>query len=343
MLKIALDARMINKSGIGTYIKHIINSGYQVILGNPSDGATIPFFAKNYSIKEQLFFPYKKLRREKIDVLHVPHLNIPVFYKGKLVITIHDLTHLKYPQFLPSKFHYFYFRFMIGLACKKASKILTVSENTKKDIIEFFNVKPDKISVTPLAAGKEFVHKNKSEVCYLQKKYRIPGAKKIILYVGNLLPHKNLNALLKAFDLLKNKDECCLVLVGKIFENRLKLNIEEQSVICTGSVSQEELVDFYNLSDLFVFPSLYEGFGLPVLESLACGTPVACSNTSSLPEVGGNFAFYFDPENELDIANKIEAALNTKTNSLELCEYSRKFSWKKTAQATIHEINTLVH
>lgn len=342
MPRIALDARMIHKSGIGTYIKHIIGSSYQVILGNPNDGATIPFYAKNYSIKEQLSFPYKKLRQAKIDVLHVPHLNIPIFYRGKLVVTIHDLTHLKYPQFLPSKLHYFYFKFMIGLACKKASKILTVSENTKKDLIEFFGVNPNKISVIPLAAGKEFIHKNKSEVCYLKKKYHIPEAKKIILYVGNLLPHKNLSFLLKAFNLLKNKDECCMVLVGNFFENRLNLNVKEQSIICTGFVSQEELVDFYNLSDLFVLPSLYEGFGLPVLESFACGTPVACSNTSSLPEVGGDFAFYFNPENEFDIANKIEAALNTETNPSELCYYAKKFFWEKTAQATINEINTLI-
>ncbi|MDR1812860.1 MAG: glycosyltransferase family 4 protein [Candidatus Fibromonas sp.] len=335
-MKIAIDARMIDKSGIGTYIRHIMEYiGYSIIL----DSSNFP--CKNYSIKEQLFFPYKKLRREKIDVLHVPHLNIPVFYRGKLVVTIHDLTHLRYPQFLPGKFHYYYFKFMLATATKKASRILTDSHNTKKDIMEFFNVEPDRIKVIPLAAGKEFVIREKGEVSYLYKKYNIPQGKKIILYVGNLLPHKNLDGLLKAVRLIK--EDHVLILAGKNFKDRYGQKQEESSIVYAGEVSQDELVNLYNFADLFVLPSLYEGFGLPVLESFACGTPVACSNTSSLPEVGGNYAFYFDPENESDIASAIDRALEWKGSPLDLREYALQFSWEKTAEETLSEINSLAN
>jgi len=338
-MKIAIDARMLSKSGIGTYIKHIMeNIGYDVVLNS----SNFPY--KNYSIKEQLFFPYKKLRREKVDVLHIPHLNIPIFYRGKLVVTIHDLTHLKYPQFLPSKFHHCYFKFMLKRATKKASKILTDSHNTKKDIIEFFNIEPDKIKVIHLGVGKEFVRKQKDEISYLYKKYNISPEKKIILYVGNLLPHKNLNILLKALPLIEK--DCILVLVGKNFKGRTAQAAEADnypSMLYAGEVSQDELVDFYNLANLFVLPSLYEGFGLPVLESFACGTPVACSNTSSLPEVGGNHAFYFDPENAADVAKAISNALEWNGNPLTLREYALQFSWEKTARETLDEINSLAN
>jgi glycosyltransferase involved in cell wall biosynthesis len=332
-MNIAIDARMANKSGIGTYIKHIMEHiGYNVIL----DSSNFP--CANYSIKEQLFFPYRKLREEKIDVLHVPHLNVPIFYRGKLIVTIHDLTHLKFPQFLPSKFHHFYFKFMLRTATKKAAKILTDSENTKKDIMEFFNICPSKIKVVYLGVGKEFVIKQRDEISYLHEKYNIPQGKKIILYVGNLLPHKNLSALLKAFDSMEN---CILVLIGKNFKNRSEQKQEKDSIIYAGEASQNELVDFYNLADLFALPSLYEGFGLPVLESFACGTPVACSNASSLPEVGGSHAFYFNPKNENDIASALKNALEWKGSKQALREYALQFSWEKTAKETLDEINSL--
>jgi glycosyltransferase involved in cell wall biosynthesis len=291
---------------------------------------------------EQLFFPYRKLRMGKIDILHVPYLNIPVFYRGKLAVTIHDLTPLTFPQFLPTRLHYFYCKFMIWLACRKASVIFTDSENTKRDIMRFFNVAPNKISVTHLAAGEEFILREKSDVLYLKKKYNIPADKKVILYVGNLLPHKNLNTLLKAFKLLKSNDSCNLVIAGKIFEKRLRPDLSEQSVIYTGFVSQEELVDFYNLADLFVFPSLYEGFGLPVLEAFACGTPVACSRTSSLPETGGEAAFYFDPSDENDMAVQMEKALASKQTPEELRDYALRFSWKKTAEQTLNALHSVI-
>lgn len=344
-MKIAIDARMINMSGIGTYIQHLLKyNKYDVVLGDEKElGAynvknIIKFNSPIYGIKEQLKFPYKKLRELKPDILHIPHYNIPIFYRGKMIVTIHDLTHLIYKEFLPNNFAYLYAKFMLGLAIKKSVKVITVSENTKNDIIKIFKTNPEKIEVIYNAAGNEFIKKDKENIKYLYKKYSIPKNKKIIMYVGNLKPHKNLERLLRAFSKI-NKKDCYLLLVGKAFK---KYNVLEKleedlkisnKVIHTGMVEQEELVDLYNLADLFVFPSLYEGFGIPILEALACGTPVICSNTSSLPEVGGDVVEYFNPLDVEEIKNTIERKLKDK-NNINYEKQLKKFDWEKSVKET---------
>lgn len=355
-MKIAIDARMIKMSGIGTYIQNLMKNGcYNIALGKKEeilsvkDIETIDFDVPIYGIKEQLKFPYRQLKKEKPDVLHVPHYNVPIFYRGKMVVTIHDLTHLVLPEFLPNKFAYLYAKFMIWVALKKASKVLTVSENTKKDILKMFKVNPDKIEVIYNGVGEEFIQKEKEEVTYLYKKINIPENKKIIMYVGNLKPHKNLERLLEAYSKIDNIDETSLVLVGKAFSNYGALSEKEKTlkienkVVHTGIVSQEELVDLYNLADLFVFPSLYEGFGLPILESLACGTPVISSNTSSMPEVGGDLVTYINPLNIDEIKESIEDNLK-KQNILDRDKIKERlslFDWKQIARATEKHLSSI--
>lgn len=345
-LKIAVDARMIKMSGIGTYIQNLMKKGcYEVALGNEEDikkvnnnVKCINFTSAIYGIKEQLKFPYSKLKKEKIDILHVPHYNVPIFYRGKMVVTIHDLTHLIFPEFLPNKLAYYYAKFMMWIAIKKASKIITDSENTKNDILKFYKVNPNKIEVIYLGVGEEFVKKEKKNIEYLYDKFDIPKDKKNLMYVGNLKPHKNLERLLEAYSKINNKEETCLLLVGKAFEkynileNKEKeLNIEKQ-VIHTGIVTQEELVDLYNLTDLFIFPSLYEGFGLPVLEALACGTNVVSSNTSSLSEVGGTIVEYFNPNDIDSMSEVINKAFDKEYNKDEVKKWLNNFNWEETAK-----------
>lgn len=350
-MKIAIDARMINMSGIGTYIQNLMKRDcYNIALGKKEEIKKINnqieeinFDMPIYGIKEQLKFPYKELRKAKVDVLHIPHYNVPVFYRGRMVVTIHDLTHLILPEFLPNKFAYLYAKFMIWIALKKADQIITVSENTKKDILKRFKVNPNKIKVIYNGVGEEFVEKDKNEIEYLYQKFSIPKNKKILMYVGNLKPHKNLERLLEAYAKIENRQETCLLLVGKAFANynclgekETKLDIKNQ-VIHTGMVTQQELVDLYNLADLFVFPSLYEGFGIPVLEALACGTKVICSYNSSLPEVGGEVVEYFNARDVEDIRNKIELALKYETTEAEkekIKEWIKKFNYEKTTKET---------
>lgn len=354
-MKIAVDARMINMSGIGTYIQNLMKNGcYDIALGRKDEIEkvdnkidTIEFDSPIYGIKEQLKFPYNKLRKEKPDVLHVPHYNVPIFYKGNMVVTIHDLTHLLFPEFLPNKFAFYYAKFMIWIALKKANKVITVSENTKKDILKMFKVNPDKIKVIYNGVGEEFVEKDKKDIQYLYKKFNIPENKKIIMYVGNLKPHKNLERLLEAYSKIKNKEGTSLLLVGKAFEKYNVLGEKEKvlgietQVIHTGCVTQNELVDLYNLADLFVFPSLYEGFGIPVLEALACGTPVICSNTSSIPEVGGDFVGYFDPLVINDITNMINNYKGNKKDDIEVTKKIKDFSWKNSSNKHKKEISEI--
>ena len=229
---------------------------------------------------------------------------------------------------------------MIKLALKKATKVITVSENTKKDILKMFKVNPEKIEVIYNGVGKEFVKKDKEDVKYLYNKYNIDENKKILMYVGNLKPHKNLERLIEAYSKIDCLKDTNLLLVGKAFANynileekEKSLNIDKE-VIHTGIVTQEELVDLYNLTDLFIFPSLYEGFGIPVLEALACGTQVICSNTSSIPEVGGDVVDYFDPYNVDEIKNLIEQKLKNKNNNDTYDEWLKKFNWEEISKKT---------
>jgi len=344
--KIAIDARMVSRSGIGTCIQHWLRDvGYAVALGDPKDLEAyqevpkhIPFISGIYGYKEQLKFPYRKLYREKPDVLHVPHCNVPLFYRGKMMVTVHDLTHLVYPEFLPMKVVHLYFKFIFWFICKRANRILTDSESTKRDLLRFYHADESKITVVTLGVGSEFVRKAKNDIDYLYEKYSIPRDKKILLYVGNLLPHKNLNTLLEGFAQMQGRENCRLVLVGKAFDGRTRETREkdlgiESLTIHAGMVSQEDLVNFYNLADLFVLPSLYEGFGLPVLEAFACGTPVACSNASSLPEVGGNVARYFDPKDASSIARTLENSIDDKGKyDSEIEAWVKNFTWENSAR-----------
>lgn len=345
--KIAIDARMIKMSGIGTYIQNLVKAGlYSVVMGRKEEiedyvenVEIIDFCTKIYGIQEQLKFPYKKLKTLKPDILHVPHYNVPIFYKGRMFVTIHDLTHLVLPEILPNRFAYIYAWMMLWIACHKAEKIFTDSENTKNDILKYYKVDPDKIVVT--YAGVDlgrFKKKEQSEYDYLYEKYSIPRDKKVLMYVGNLKPHKNLKRLLEAFKGIDMIDNTVLILVGKAFENHDVSAPEQQygiddKVIHTGIVSNEELVDFYNLADLFVFPSLYEGFGIPPLEAMACGTPVVCSNSSSLPEVVGDAAIMFNPLNVREITLSINRALKSEDSMIEYINKGYKrakmFDWEK--------------
>ena len=185
-MKVAIDARMVEMSGIGTYIQHLLGSDmYDIALGNSEKlnkyniNNIIEFDSNIYGLKEQLKFPYKKLKKLKPDILHIPHYNIPIFYRGKMVVTIHDLTHLIHTEFLPNKFAYIYAKFMIWLALKKSEKVITVSENTKHDILERYKINPDKIEVIYNAAGEEFKKKEKVDIEYLYQKYSIPNNKKV--------------------------------------------------------------------------------------------------------------------------------------------------------------------
>lgn len=238
-------------------------------------------------------------------------------------------------------------------AVKKAQNIIAVSENTKNDIIKHHKIKPEKIHTIYEGANKEFHQLKPAELAKqtenLKKKYNI--TKPFLLYTGVHRYHKNLPRLIKAFSFIahKNKD-LQLVITGKPdplypeAEQATKQFHLENRVILPGLVPEDELIALYNLAEAYVFPSLYEGFGLPVLEAFACGTPVIASDVSSIPEVAGkNNALFFDPYDPKDISTKIRTLLKTPSLQNDLRQKGlarvKAFSWQKMAKEILSLYN----
>lgn len=232
---------------------------------------------------------------------------------------------------------------------KKAKKVITISESSKDDIIKYYKVKAEKVVVVPLGLKK--IEDSMNEQKSLSG-FGVEG--KYILFVGTIQPRKNIRKLIEAYSKLskKEKKEYQLVIVGKkgwLYEPIFKAPDEygvKDRVVFLDYVKDEELPAFYKKASLFVLPSLYEGFGLPVLEAMRYDCPVAISNVSSLPEAGGDAAIYFDPENVDDIKNKIEKVLESEKLQKEMIEKGRnhykKFTWEKSAKKVMDAIEEVV-
>jgi glycosyltransferase involved in cell wall biosynthesis len=236
----------------------------------------------------------KALQKNEIDVFFSPYYKIPLLTRAKTVLSIFDLTYLLVEPYAGHLKNTIYVKNFIKLAARKAKKIITCSNSTKEDLSEILHLPQGKINVVHLGISSRFrtIHE-KNRIESAKKKYGIP--RKYVLYVGNFSPHKNLKRLVRAYHLLTDhlKEEYSLVLGGGEAE---KLGIRDAgSLICISHIAEEDLPTLYSGAELFVFPSLYEGFGFPPLEAMACGCPVASSNTSSLPEVLGEAALFFDP------------------------------------------------
>jgi glycosyltransferase involved in cell wall biosynthesis len=354
-MRIGFDARMTDHPGIGRYIKSLIPEMLKqagrdefVFFGNvdaleaivPRDSARIvKWEAPVYSVREQMFTPYDE---EKLDVLHVPHFNVPLAYSGKMVVTIHDLIYLLFPESVPSSLARVYASFMIGRALKKSAGVISVSYHTREDLMRIFGKSyASKIEVVHEAGGKDF-HKieDKTRIADVRSRYRLD--KDIILYVGSVKPHKNVGTLLKVFELLRSWDiPHQLVVCGRWDkkEDELKDMLKGRYIRYLGEVPSKDLAVLYSIADVLVHLSLYEGFGLTVLEAMQCGTPVVCSGKSSLPEVVGDAAFMVPPEDAGKAADIVYNILMNRELSDGLIEKgierSREFSWAKAAKETL--------
>ena len=303
----------------------------------------------NYTV--QRFLPVEFLYG-KFDLIHTLHIFSPLSLYSKQIITIHDLTPLINPNwFLQSDSEKF--KFIISKAIKRVEKIIADSYSTKKDIINFFNVNSGKIEVIHLAADEIYRPiENKEAIDYVKKKYGIN--QKYIFFVGTVEPRKNIPVLIDAFTIIKEKfPEYKLVICGQIgikseiFYKKMQEIPEnvKKDIILTGYVPVLELPYLYNGCEVFVYPSLYEGFGLPVLEAMSCGVPVITSKTSSLPEVVGDAGILVNPENCEEIVEAILFVLDNenmrKTLSKKGLERAKLFSWENTAKKTLDVYKTL--
>jgi len=362
---IGIDARMFGyaQTGIGNYIRHLLEYVFEndrvnnyVIFLMPEEFDSFPIpnerirkvktSCKWYGWREQIIFPFT-LYKENLDLMHFTHFNSPILYLRKSVTTIHDVTPFFFPGHkMKSPLRRLGFRLVFYFSVKKARKIIAVSNSTKNDIVKYFKVNDKKIQVIYEGADAQFRPlEDRSLVENLRKKYALE--KPFLFYTGVWRNHKNLIGLIEAFKIAKEKHrlDISLVLGGKedpfypeVRETWEKLGLQ-QDVISVGFIDQKELPVFYNAATAFIIPSFYEGFGLIGLEAMSCGTPVISSNRTSLPEILGDGAVYFDPKNPEDMAEKIHLVFSDKKlyNELKSNGFAqvKKYGWNKMGKETL--------
>jgi glycosyltransferase involved in cell wall biosynthesis len=289
------------------------------------------------------------LKKYNLDVVHDPYELGPFTFNQpfRKVITVHDLTPLLFPN-LFKRGDVMLHRLLLKKTISKADKIITVSYNSQKDIMEHMNIPEENIEVIYNGKNDNFRPMNSKKIGEVREKYGLPS--RFILSVGGLHPIKNIPRLLEAYYLaLKNGLEHKLVMVGgavdraeNVFQIITALGLEDH-VIFTGVVSDDDLVGLYNAADLFLYPCLYAGFGLPPLEAMACGTPVITSYNSSLPEIVGDAAKLINPYDSEKLADAINGVLSDdemiKTLVKKGLKRSEMFNWKKTAHETLKVYN----
>ncbi len=407
-MRIGIDARFFGPigKGLGRYTEKLIENlerldrenDYFIFLRKanfddykPQNGNFKKVLAdyRWYSLAEQIRFP-RLLKKYKLDLAHFPHFNVPLFYRGKFVVTIHDLILLHFPTVRASTlgpyifwFKFLLYRFVIRSALIRAKMIVAVSEFTKKDILENYKKIPEqKILVTYEACEERFLQSPYDDEKILER-YGI--MKPYLIYVGNAYPHKNLERLVLAFgEIEKNISsdspplekggkggfenpnssykslvdatparinspfskgrELKLVLVGNedYFYRRLKEFVEEKeikNVIFAGYVPDHDLDTVYSNAEIFVWPSLYEGFGLPPLEAMAKGVPVASSDHPCMKEILGESAYYFNGRKKREIVEALKKVLEDNELRKKLIaggrEQVKKYDWRRMAEKTL--------
>lgn len=360
-MRIAIDARKLHDFGIGTYVRNLIrefarlsDDAEYVVLCSPDDREFVhdlsPRFtpvtvrSANYSVGEQFTVPLA-LRRTKPDLFHAPHYVVSPFTRRPFVVTIHDCIHLRFPQYLPNRRALTYARAMMRMAVRRSERILTVSQASRDDIVQLLGVSADKIEVIPNGIDERLARPpSEEEIARVRQRFQLQD--RFVLYAGNIKPHKNVDRLIEAFSILKQEHpgETKLVIIGDetskypILRRLVHRHRLHQHVRFLGFVPDETLAALYRLASVFVFPSLYEGFGLPPLEAMALGTPVVTSNVSSLPEVVGDAALLIDPMDPHAIATAMARLLTDATLRDDLIDRGFKrvqdFSWARSAART---------
>ncbi len=325
-MKLLFDARVLihkHYTGVENYTKNILeklSQKLQLNIVKPKNDNK--YLAHLWS---HFILPFKSG-----NILFCPANIAPLYVpkSKKLIITIHDVAFLTYPDSFSAIFR-FYYRWLMPIVVKRADTIITVSQSSKKEILKYYPYAKDKIEVIYLG---------------LDEKYKIIDSivkEKIILYVGSLNERKNFTSVIEAFELL-NLDDYTLLIIGNFSSNFLiddktnkilKRAKEKDNIEFKSNILDEELVKIYNKATLLIFPSFYEGFGLPPLEAMACGTPVITSNLTSMPEVCGDAAVYINPYKVKDIKEKIEMLIENEELQQQIIqkglERVKQFDWEK--------------
>ena len=359
---IGIDARKIQDFGIGTYVRNLIQAlaridseNRYVLLAKPGDGDALRGLPDNfqvalesspvYSVRELVALSWQIYRRD-LDLYHSTHYVLPAWINSKVVVTIHDIIHLLYPEFLPSNLAFLYAQRMIRRSLSRGDRIIAVSQNTKTDLTQHFEVDGSKIQV--IYNGVEDTFRTPLPPEDLQRWLRELGiAQPYLLFVGNPKPHKNLDTVVKAYARARRMAQldAPLICVGNRNANEFKIRQRAEhlgvgdKVRLLGHVAQEALPAIYQGATLFLYPTLYEGFGLPVIEAMASGVAVITSNTSALKEIAEGYAHLVDP---LDVDGMAKAIAHCMSDSEHRSSLARlglrraaDFRWEATARQTL--------
>ena len=351
---IFIDARMIRHSGIGRYLRSLLPLLVHdpdlrfTLLGDPkilaesapTGMAVVPIRSEIYGIQEQWELPAKI---PACDLFWSPHYNVPALpiRARKRLVTIHDVFHLAYFHTL-SRAQKIYARLVLATAARRSARIITDSEFSKSEIIRYLNPSPDKIEVIPCGIDSAFS----------TGFHRGLGSERYVLYVGNVKPHKNLRNALTAFERIRHlhpdakfhivgRREGFITGDGKIAE--MVSGSMRDAIVFTGNIDDTELKNQYANAALFILPSLYEGFGLTLLEAMSFGLPIISSDRASLKEVGGDAVEYFDPEDIGQIASALDRGLAGRIpwDREKYRERLRMFRWEISAKAHLAVIKAV--
>lgn len=368
-MRIGIDARFYNmgSAGLARYTQELVNHLAQaktdhtfVIFLKEEDHEAFALEQENvevwttsighYTVKEQLKFG-SELKKANLDLMHFTNFNFPLTYRGPFIISINDLTLLHYSgRSRASRFKIRPMRHVMQQGANRSLEILTYSEHQKQLIVEEFKVAPDKVNVIYLAVDSQFKPLPESQIDTFRRRKEL--TEPFIMYTGQWREHKNLVRLIKAFGIVRADLDCKLVLVGKvdpafpIIQKTITAEGLAEDIVLTGFVADADLPRFYNAADVFAFPSLSEGFGLPPLEAMACGTAVAASSAPPMPEILGEAAYYFDPLDVQDMARCLKELLTdprARASRLQAgFDKVGEYSWHRTAAQTLESYDRAI-
>jgi glycosyltransferase involved in cell wall biosynthesis len=367
-MRIVIDARRVRYFGIGTYIRNLthalgeIDGANEYVLirlpadegefaGLPGNFRTVPHGLEDADPRDHYAFPWF-VRRFRPDLVHFPLNRVPLLMPRPFVVTVHDMSSILFEEHTTLRQQLRLYRFRSGLL--RADRVITVSDATRRDVQNFLDIDQSRLRLVYNAPNPEFFRSPSAAAD--QERQRVLDRYQIqypyLLYAGSIRPQKNVPRLIEGFAVAREElgshpqySEIRLIIIGdeisrhpQVRRAAIECRVEEY-VRFLGFVDFETLRMFYEGATAFVFPSLYEGFGLPPIEAMACGTPVITSMSSSLPEVVGNAAMLVNPENVFDIARGIKEVLFDSVLRTRLIaagrEHARKFSWQRTAQEVL--------
>ena len=348
-MRIGIDARKIDDTGIGRYIENLaralprIDARNEYVLflppGRELDDSypkgrltTVVETARNYSLAEHWSLPLKA-RALALDLYHAPHYVLPLLLSRRCVVTVHDIIHLREPSFGAAARAYA--RFMIGSAARRAERVITVSGHTKRELVEVIGAAEKKITVIPPGGGDDFARPGEAALQSALAALGIqPG---YFLFVGSDRPHKNLKAVA---GVMRAAPDARFVVAGRARDpSRAMFAGMENRVMFIGQVDKPALAALYSGAAALLFPSYHEGFGLPPLEAMACGTPVVASNRAPIPEVTGGAALLLDPDDHTGMARALVPLRDDAAARAAMVEKgiarARLFSWEEMARRTL--------